>query len=244
MMVGLVIVSHSQKLAEGVVELAKQMTLGENVPIIPAGGLENGEIGTSFDKIMDAINKVYSEDGVLVLMDLGSAVMTTQTCLEFLPPEIQSKVLLCNAPLVEGSIAAASAAAQGFSIEKVKEIAEKVNTSKVQQDFPEETIKYSENAIAIDVKLINPTGLHARPASLFVQVASKFKSEIKVQNITAKKAPADAKSIMDMAVNGTGEKGDVIRIIAEGEDAEEALKELKELVESGFGELEKGKVCT
>jgi len=237
-MIGLVVVSHSEKLAEGVVELAKQMTLGQNVPIIPAGGLENGDIGTSFDKIMEAIKKAYSEDGVLVLMDLGSAVMTTQTCLDFLPPEMQSKVLLCNAPIVEGSIAAASAAAQGFSIEKVKEIAENVNTSKVQEDFSEEETAFSEKAKVVDVKLINPTGLHARPASLFVQLASKFKSEIKVQNITAGKKPADAKSIMDMAVNGTGEKGDIIRIIAEGEDAEEAIKELKELVESGFGELD------
>lgn len=238
-MVGLVIVSHSEKLAEGVVELAKQMTLGQDVPIISAGGLGNGEIGTSFEKIMEAIEKAYSEDGVLVLMDLGSAVMTTQTCLDFLPPEMQSKIVLCNAPIVEGAIAAASAAAQGLPIEKIKEIAEKVDTSKVQQSLSEE-VEFSPNAKVVEVKLINPTGLHARPASLFVQLASKFKSEIKVQNITAGKKVADAKSIMDMAVNGTGEMGNIIRIIAEGEDAEEAVKELKNLVESGFGELEVG----
>ncbi|MBC7331975.1 MAG: phosphoenolpyruvate--protein phosphotransferase [Synergistetes bacterium] len=238
-MVGIVIVSHSEKLAEGVVELAKQMTAGKDVPIKAAGGFDDGSLGTSYEKILDAINEAYTEDGVLILMDLGSAIMTTQMCLENLPEEKRKKIKLCNAPLVEGAVAAAAAAAQGLSLEEVKERAESVNLVKLQEEeVPPEEVPLKEGVKSVEIQLINPSGLHARPAALFVQVASQFKSKITVQNITSKKPPADAKSIMDMAVNGTAEKGEWIRIIAEGEDAEEALRALRELVESGFGELE------
>ena len=81
-MVGIVIVSHSQKLAEGAVELAKLMAGDAN--IVPAGGLDDGQAGTSFEKIMSAVEEVHEEDGVAVLMDMGSAVMTTEMVIEAL----------------------------------------------------------------------------------------------------------------------------------------------------------------
>ena len=79
-MVGIVVVSHSQKLAEGVVELAKLMAGDAN--IVAAGGLDDGQAGTSFEKIMSAVEEVHEEDGVAVLMDMGSAVMTTEMVIE------------------------------------------------------------------------------------------------------------------------------------------------------------------
>ena len=79
-MVGIVIVSHSQKIAEGVVELAKQMAA--SVPMAAAGGLEDGSIGTDFQKIYEAVEAVQSDDGVAILFDLGSAIMTTEMVLE------------------------------------------------------------------------------------------------------------------------------------------------------------------
>ena len=79
-MVGFVIVSHSAKLAEGVADLARMMA--KTVPIAPAGGLEDGSFGTSFEKISSAIGQVYSEDGVILLMDMGSAVMTAEMVIE------------------------------------------------------------------------------------------------------------------------------------------------------------------
>ena len=82
-MVGFVIVSHSETLAKGVVELTKMMA--DDVPIRAAGGLDDGSFGTSFEKISNAIEEVYSDDGVIVLMDLGSAVMTTEMVLELMP---------------------------------------------------------------------------------------------------------------------------------------------------------------
>ncbi|WP_258189533.1 dihydroxyacetone kinase phosphoryl donor subunit DhaM, partial [Candidatus Hakubella thermalkaliphila] len=92
-MIGIVIVAHSQKLAEGVKELAEQMSQGR-VPIVAAGGLDDTTIGTNMERILSAINAVYQPDGVLVLMDLGSAVMSAEMAIETLSPEQQAKVLL------------------------------------------------------------------------------------------------------------------------------------------------------
>ena len=111
-MVGLVIVSHSQKLAEGVVELAKAMA--EEVRIAAAGGLEDGTLGTSYQRIHDAIEEVYSEDGVAVLMDMGSAVMTAEMVLEDLDKD---NILLVDCPLVEGAVLAAVESATGSSLQ-------------------------------------------------------------------------------------------------------------------------------
>lgn len=82
-MVGFVIVSHSETLANGVVELTKMMADG--VPIRAAGGLDGGGFGTSYEKISNAIDEIYSDDGVIVLMDMGSAVMTAEMVLEAMP---------------------------------------------------------------------------------------------------------------------------------------------------------------
>ena len=82
-MVGFVIVSHSETLANGVVELTKMMADG--VPIRAAGGLDGGGFGTSYEKISNAIEDIYSDDGVIVLMDMGSAVMTAEMVLESMP---------------------------------------------------------------------------------------------------------------------------------------------------------------
>jgi dihydroxyacetone kinase, phosphotransfer subunit len=111
--VGIIIVSHSDLLAKAVCDLALQMSLGKSVPIAPAGGLDDGTFGTSINKIQSALDSVYSDDGVLVLMDLGSAIMTVEMLLEMLPEEKRNKIALSNAPLVEGAIAAVVASAQG-----------------------------------------------------------------------------------------------------------------------------------
>ena len=111
-MVGLVIVSHSQKLAEGVVELARAMA--DEVRIAAAGGLEDGTLGTSYQRIHDAIEEVYSEDGVAILMDMGSAVMTAEMVLEDLDKD---NVLLVDCPLVEGAVLAAVESATGSSLQ-------------------------------------------------------------------------------------------------------------------------------
>ncbi|MBR2773617.1 MAG: PTS-dependent dihydroxyacetone kinase phosphotransferase subunit DhaM [Selenomonadaceae bacterium] len=116
-MVGIVIVSHSQKLAEGVIEVSKMMT--ETAPIIAAGGLEDGSLGTSYDKIFAAIETVYSSDGVIVLMDMGSAIMTTEMVLEALD---KPNVKMIDCPLVEGAVLAAVESAGGRSLDELSEL--------------------------------------------------------------------------------------------------------------------------
>ncbi len=119
-MVGIVIVSHSFRIAEGVAELAREMG-GPDVRLETAGGLDMPEhpIGTDAALVMAAIDRAWSEDGVLVLMDLGSAVLSAEMALEFLDEDRRGKILLCEAPLVEGAVSAAVTAKIGASLEAV-----------------------------------------------------------------------------------------------------------------------------
>src|SRR5205823_12124193 len=123
MTVGLVIVSHSAQLARGVAELAGQMARG-NVPIAAAGGAGETILGTSADIILEAIQAVDNPDGVLVLLDMGSAILSTEMALDMLPDEQRTHVQLSFAPLVEGAIAAANKAAMGSTLAEVKQAAE------------------------------------------------------------------------------------------------------------------------
>lgn len=114
-MVGIVIVSHSENLAKSVVELTGMMA--PEAKIEAAGGMEDGSFGTSFDKIRTAIEKVYSDDGVLVLMDMGSAVMTTEMVIEMMD---EKKIEMADCPLVEGAVLATVNAAAGENFEEIK----------------------------------------------------------------------------------------------------------------------------
>src|SRR3954454_12574484 len=118
-MVGLVIVSHSATLAKGVVELARQMG-GEGVRIEAAGGMADpeGAIGTDVALVTAAIERAAGPDGVLVLMDLGSAVMSAEMASEMLDGS-GTRVMLSEAPLVEGAVAGAARAAAGAPLEEV-----------------------------------------------------------------------------------------------------------------------------
>ena len=118
-MVGFVIVSHSRTLADGVVELTSMMADG--VPIRAAGGLDDGSFGTSYEKISDAIDEIYSDDGVIVLMDMGSAVMTAELAVEECRDEA---VRLVDCPIAEGAVLAALAAASGAGLDEVVRRAE------------------------------------------------------------------------------------------------------------------------
>jgi phosphoenolpyruvate---glycerone phosphotransferase subunit DhaM len=125
--VGLVIVSHSAKIAAGVKELADQMTQG-NVPIAAAGGAFDGSLGTSVDLIRSAVEQVASDDGVLMLVDLGSAVMSAETAIEGLGVSCR----ISNAPLVEGAVFAAVEASINSPIDQVAAAAENArNLSKI-----------------------------------------------------------------------------------------------------------------
>ena len=124
-MVGLVIVSHSARLAEGVVDLARMMA--KTAPIAAAGGLEDGSFGTSFEKISNAVDEVYSDDGVLILMDMGSAVMTAEMVMESMEDR---KIVLADCPVAEGAVTAAVGSESGASLEEILADLEQVGTQK------------------------------------------------------------------------------------------------------------------
>src|SRR4051812_44491013 len=109
--VGLILVSHSKLLAQGLADIAGQMA--RSVTIAPAGGMDDGGIGTSFELISRAIATADTGDGAIVLYDLGSGFLTAETAVEFLEPEQQERVVIVDAPFVLGAVAAAIAAEVG-----------------------------------------------------------------------------------------------------------------------------------
>jgi len=123
--VGLVVVSHSRLIADGTAELAGQMA-GPDVRIVPAGGMADGAIGTDAARIAEAIDEADSGAGVVVLADLGSAVLSTRTALELL--EDPAAVRLSKGPIVEGAVMAAVQASTGSTLDEVLQAAEAAAT--------------------------------------------------------------------------------------------------------------------
>lgn len=119
--VGIVLVSHSEKIADGVKELALEMA--PNAKIISAGGLGDGSIGTDLQKVTDAIEDAMSEEGVLVIIDLGSAFMTAEMAIDTL--NLGDKVEIVDAPFVEGALFAAVESTLGSNREKIKQVLNK-----------------------------------------------------------------------------------------------------------------------
>lgn len=121
--VSIVIVSHSIDVARGTENMVRQM-VGDEVPVKFCGGDIGGGLGTNVGEILEAIQSVYSDQGVAVLVDLGGAETNTEMAIEMLPEEMQGNVVICNAPIVEGAVMAATEAAGGGSLAEVKNTAE------------------------------------------------------------------------------------------------------------------------
>lgn len=128
-MVGIVLISHSKGLAEGAAELAGQIAGGARV--IPAGGTDDGRLGTSTERIAAAITAADSGDGVLLIPDLGSAVLSARSVLAELGPENAGKrIMLADAPFIEGAVAAAVAASGGLDLGMVASAAEEARDAR------------------------------------------------------------------------------------------------------------------
>jgi dihydroxyacetone kinase phosphotransfer subunit len=121
--VGIVVVSHSPKVAEGTAEMVRQM-VGEEVPLAWCGGDPAGGLGTDPTRIRQAIESAWSEGGVAVFVDLGGAEMNTEMAIEMLDEDRRRRVRICNAPLVEGAVVAAAEAASGSDLGTVCAVAE------------------------------------------------------------------------------------------------------------------------
>jgi phosphocarrier protein FPr len=244
--VGIVVVSHSYRLAEGVAELAREMG-GADVTLETAGGLamEDHPLGTDAVLVMDAVERAWSEDGVLVLMDLGSAVLSAEMALDLLPEERRAKILLCEAPLVEGAVAAAVAAKLGRSLAEVAEEARGGLAGKATHLGAEvvpsapagiEPARAGEGAPrSLVITVGNPHGLHARPAARFVQTAASFDAEVNVANRTTGRGPVSARSLNAVATLGVLE-GHEIEVFARGVEADAAVEAIRALADRAFDE--------
>ncbi|HZK58673.1 MAG TPA: dihydroxyacetone kinase phosphoryl donor subunit DhaM, partial [Cryobacterium sp.] len=265
-MVGLVLVCHSAKLAEGVAELAAQMG-GEGLRIGVAGGLDQpgSALGTDALRVARAVEDVWSEDGVLVLMDLGSAVLSAELALDLLSEERQGHVMLTEAPLVEGAVAAAVAAGLGDSLEKVAEEARGALAAKAAHltapqaalSPPRGTPLAKEGTAraraaqagaaqaawgpTLRLTVENASGLHARPAATLVRTAAGFDADVTVANVTTGRGPASARSLNAVATLGA-RHGDEILVRASGPQAEEALAAIRRLADDDFGDPQEARL--
>jgi phosphoenolpyruvate-protein phosphotransferase/dihydroxyacetone kinase phosphotransfer subunit len=248
-MVGIVIVSHSARLADGVVELAREMA-GPDVAMVAAGGMDlpDRPLGTDAALIARAIEAAWSDDGVLVLMDLGSAVLSAEMAAEMLPDEQRSRVLLCEAPLVEGAVAAAVAARLGDPLDQVAAEARGGLAGKAahlagdsdgapaaRDSAPAPAPATDGSALELRITVANRLGLHARPAARFVQTAGQFDATVTAENITAPAGPASARSLNGVATLGI-QQGHEVLIKASGPQAAQALAALRDLAERNFDE--------
>jgi phosphoenolpyruvate---glycerone phosphotransferase subunit DhaM len=124
--VAIVIVSHSAKVAAGAADMVREM-VGEEVRVAHCGGNPEGGLGTDVARIKAAIEEVYNPAGVAMLVDLGGAETNSEMAIELLPEDWQERVAICNAPIVEGAVMAATEAAGGSPLDQVRATAEELS---------------------------------------------------------------------------------------------------------------------
>ncbi len=243
-MVGIVLVSHSAEIAAGTAALARQM--GGDAPLATAGGTDDPDnpIGTDAMKVLAAIEEVWSDDGVVVLMDLGSAILSADFALDMLEDDRRAKVVLCEAPLVEGAVAAATAAGAGLPLEAVLAEARSALVPKAANlgldlatpppDEPAAAPKEGPSLSAV-LPVDNPSGLHARPAARFVSTVAGHDTAVTVTNLTTGAGPVRGDSFSAIGTLGA-RQGHQIEVTATGDDAAAVLAALGELAASGYGD--------
>lgn len=246
-MIGIVLVSHSKALATAVRDLVLQMVRPDFPVIVAAGvGDDHEEIGTDAVHISEMIRPFCDGDGAVVLMDLGSAVLSAQTALELLEaedvPDVGAKIRLCPAPIVEAAVAAAVQSESGAGLDAV--FAEAMSALAPKQDqLGMAEVTQSPSAagdslaadVEFEVEIENPHGLHARPAATLVQAATRFVSDIRLTNMTAARGPASVRSLSGIGLLQV-RCGNRVRFSIRGEDAAKAEAALRQLAAGHFGE--------
>jgi phosphocarrier protein FPr len=251
-MIGIVLVSHSKALALAIGELVRQM-VGPDFPIAVAAGVgdDHTELGTDAVHIAEVLLPFALGDGAVVLMDLGSAVLSAQTALELLDPELvpdpSAKIRLCPAPIVEAAVAAAVAASVGGDLDGVAAEARAALAPKEAQlsdeirPAAEKSVPVSavqaENVRELEIVVENPHGLHARPAATLVQLVNRFLSDVQLTNRSGQRGPASARSLTSVALLQI-RQGDAIVFSIRGEDAATAAAAIGALAATRFGEAE------
>lgn len=250
MTVGIVVVSHSAALADGAAELARSMAPAELRLLTAAGtGYPEHPLGTDTHAVLEALTEADDGDGVLVLADLGGAVLAAELAIELLEPQRRARVVLSSAPLVEGLLAAAVSAGAGSPLAIVAEQALTGLSAKQQHlDAPAEAPQSPDELAALDgrpssaadcagqARIVNPDGIHARPAAGIVGAVSRFDAEVFIGNANADGVPVRADSLNSLLLLGA-RLGHEVRIEAYGPQAAPAVAAVQQLIAGGFGEL-------
>ena len=258
MAVGIVVVSHSEKLAEAAAELAREMA-GPDLCLALAGGVDDPEspLGTDAMRVLAAIEElegIEDVDGVLILMDLGSAVLSAELALELLPEERRRGVVLCEAPLVEGLVAAAVQAAAGASMPRVLAeardgLAGKTDHLGVGADAGAGTDdaigdpaagsggEAPDTSVPVErcLTVANRLGLHARPAGRIVAAVARHRAEVTLEDVTGGRGPVRADSLNAIITLGA-RQGHELVVRGRGPDAQAAVAALVDLAATGFGD--------
>jgi phosphocarrier protein FPr len=239
-LVGLVVVSHSRVLGDAAVALAREMAPGE-LAIEVAAGLDETTFGTDAVAIATAIGAADSGAGVVVLMDLGSAVLSAELALDLLDdPDVRDRVLLCPAPLVEGLVVAAVTAAGGATREEVAAEAAAALGGKQAQlggapsDAP--AAPAGDAGVGAEFTVANPHGLHARPAArLAALVRSLDGAQVRVRNATTGSDWISAASLAGLTTLGAL-AGHRVEVGATGPGAGAAVEAVLGLASRHFDE--------
>jgi phosphocarrier protein FPr len=265
--IGIVVVSHSRALADAAVALASEMTAGagtsggREAPVVAvAAGLDATTFGTDAAAVADAIGVADGPDGVLVFVDLGSALLSAETALEFVEPEVRGRVLVTSAPLVEGLMAAVVLASTGAPLAGVAAEARRSLAAK-QEHLDDATAAgavadaatagaagdaapadhvaaagaRTEPEQSVVVTVPNPHGLHARPAARLVALARSYDARLTLTDLDTGRGPVDAASL-SLVATLDARQGHRLRVTAAGPDATAALAAVTALAQNAFGD--------
>ena len=251
-MIHLILVSHHPDIARGIAALAAQMSAAPDT-IHTAAGIDDADnpVGTDAVRIMQAIEDAANPDGILILVDLGSAILSAQTALDLLDdPALAARCRISPAPLVEGAISAAVAASSGADLATVAREAEQALAAKQaalgeNSAIPDEANKplsprergwgegksgMADNSASIT--LANRDGLHARPAARLAAALAPYQSRLV---LTCGDKQADGKSLNQLALL-QARCGDRLTLHADGDDAAAALQTFRALAAANFGD--------
>lgn len=222
--VGLVFVSHSRKIAEGLVELARQMA--PSVALIAAGGTDDDGIGTSYDRVAQGIAGAGGGAGVVVIGDLGSAILTAETAVDLLDEQPAGGIRVLDAPLIEGGVAAAVAAESGGDIEAVVRAASAAAGPAAggEPAAPATPAADGDTRAEGVAVLADPAGLHARPAAELVRLVAGFGVRATVDGV-------DTASLLGLLAKGI-RQGERVTVVVKGARAPAALAAMITLLES------------
>ena len=237
-MIHLILVSHHPDIARGIAALAAQMSAAPET-ILTAAGIDDADnpVGTDAVRIMQTLLEADNPDGILILVDLGSAILSAQTALDLLnDPALAARCRISAAPLVEGAISAAVAASSGADLETVAREATQALAAK-QASLGESAPASATPVVApsgdsTTITLTNRDGLHARPAARLVAALTPYRARLV---LTCGDKQADGKSLNQLALL-QARHGDRLTLHADGDDAAAALQTFRELAAANFGD--------